>query len=143
MMESHSDNRFEVPKNKVCLKTINFAFSFQPAYYFCRVFGLMPFSFVYNSAGEIQKPRICIFDGLWFVIVICWYLLNAFNIYRILNSLQDPNVPYIITLGYYVFIILGLIYACGNIVMDTLNRFKWFDIWKNFSNFDREVNIQL
>lgn len=61
-------------------KDFNFAYGFRPIYYSSRIFGLMPFTFVYNSKGKIDGSKVELVDILWLIISITINLTMAFMI---------------------------------------------------------------
>lgn len=125
--------------NEVRSNNINFAYSFRPIYFFSRAFGLLPFSLIFDSNGDIQKARVSIFDGLWFKVSVSLYLLMAFICYQNIELLQDQNQSPILVIGDALFLIFGLIYDAVSIVFDMLNRNKLVDILKMLTAFDNEV----
>lgn len=133
-------NHFNTSGIKVQSQELNFAFSFRPIYYFSRVFGLMPFSIVYDSNGDPQVPRVGIFDLLWFVISICIYLPFVYYCYKQLAISNDQSVPILFLLGAYILQMLDLIYGVLIIGIDMYNRFKLVGILKKITAFDKEVD---
>lgn len=110
----------------------NFAYSFRPVYLFLRLFGLMPFSIIYNSNDEIQKCKITKFDGCWFVISLSMYLLMAIFIKVI-------HVPTSFSILGTIFGILGYTYSFSAIVVNMWNRNRFVKILKQITIFDMEV----
>lgn len=85
---------------KVQAERICFSYGFQPIYYFSRVIGLMPYSLVYNSNGEIQEHRIYIRDGLWLATSIFVYSSVILHVFRDMKLPEDSNSTlYIFVLG--------------------------------------------
>lgn len=131
-------NRFRfVAKRR---KKHDFAYSFLPIYYFSRFFGLMPFSFIYDSDGEIQAPRISIFDGAWFVISICIYVSAAFTNFQIISLPKEMVIASALYFGHYILLIQGLLVCAIAIGLDMCNRNKLVTILKTFIAFDKEVS---
>lgn len=121
-------------------KKLNFADSFRPVYYCSRVFGLMPYSIVYDSNGDVQEPKVRALDFLWFVISMCVYTSMAIILYRTINLPQESNTSaYILILGDCVLLIFALIFGAQIIGMDMFNRFRFIDIQKNINTFDKEA----
>ena len=83
-------------KIKPQAKKLNFMDSFRPVYYFSRIFGLLPFSFIYDSNGDVQKTKITKFDGLWFLISMFVYVLMSF-------FLKNDTVPTLFSVMSYTF----------------------------------------
>lgn len=117
----------------------DFAYSYRPMYYFSRCFGLLPFSFVYDSNGEIQAPRIRIFDAVWFVISIVIYVMLAIDSFRVVEIPKDASP--IIFLSNTLLLVLGLSNGAIMIVVNMCVRFKFVAILKTITNFDKEVKV--
>lgn len=138
--DSKIDDPFQiVVENKIrSKKSHNFVYSFLPMYYFARFFGLLPFSFVYNSNGEVEAPRIRIFDAVWFVISVTFYLILAINS---CHGLEIPNdsAP-LVTLSNSLLLTCGLFNGATMIVVNMCIRFRFVAILKTFTNFDKDVS---
>lgn len=120
-------------------KNLNFADSFRPIYYFSRVFGLMPYSIIYDSNGDVQEPKVRTLDVLWFVISMCIYILMAVILYQEMNISNLNTSVYILLLGEFVLLMLTLIFGAQVIGMDMCNRFRIIDILKKINTFDKEA----
>lgn len=119
----------------------NFLQSFKPIYYFSRVFGLMPFSIVCNSSGEIQKHRVNRFDAAWFIVSICVFSLVAFLTYEHLIYVHnDAFILNSIVFFDNIHITMELVFAVLFIGMDMYNRSYIVDMMKLLATFDKEVN---
>lgn len=115
-------------------------YSYQPIYYFSRFFGLLPFSLAHDSNGELQAPKIRIFDGFWFIISILVYLAIT-NVSLLRTDIQKyPQSLPILILGNEFLLVFGLIYGVIMIIENMCSRFKFVRILKTFINFDREVS---
>lgn len=125
--------------NEVCSNNVNFAYSFRPIYFFSRAFGLLPFSLIFDSKGDIERARVSVFDGLWFKVSVSLYLLMAFICYQNIELSQDQKASPILIVGDASFLIFGLIYDAVSIVFDMINRNKLVDILKMLTAFDNEV----
>lgn len=122
-------------------RRLDFVYSFLPIYYFSRFFGLMPFSFIYDSDDEIQAPRISIFDGVWFVITIGIYLVAAFTNFQILTHPKEMALASALYYGHYILLIQGLLVCSVAIGLDIYNRNRLVTILKIFIAFDKEVSV--
>lgn len=130
-----------VPTKKVSnANKPNFSYSIRPMYYFSRAFGLFPFTMIYDTNGDVQGAHVTLFDILWFFISIFLYLLMAFYCYMNMDLPQNPNDSYILNLGDYALLIVGLIYGAIIILLDMFNRFGFIDLVKNITTFDKEVS---
>lgn len=125
---------------------LNFQNIFNVNYYFLRVLGLWPFSFVRDSSGKIQKPQVTKIDLLWFIISTLFYL--SVSTVFLKDSLKfatrferSKYVYNIISSGDYGRIVFSLIFVALLISIDMLNRFKIASILKTFESFDESVSI--
>lgn len=141
-MLSSNSNR-ELVKEKACgqPKDSIYTYSFWPTYLFNRSVGLMPFSIVRSPNGEVLRPKVGMFDIIWFVVAVSWYLLLAFVSYQDLKLPQDPKESFILKLGDHLLLIWGLLHGSLMIIMDMCNRFRLIDIAQKYGTFDKEVNI--
>lgn len=137
MVKSAVNDEKNSVENQAQAQQINFSHSFRPIYYFSRVFGLMPFSITYDSNGEAQCSRIRIFDGIWFVISMLIYSSSVYCI--VLRFEKQSSSTFVVIVG-NTFLLMSIIYGVGAVAMDMYNRFKFFEIVKSFSVFDKQVN---
>lgn len=137
MVKSAVNDEKNSVENQAQVQQINFSHSFRPIYYFSRVFGLMPFSITYDSNGEAQCSRIRIFDGIWFVISMLIYSSSVYCI--VLRFEKQSSSTFVVIVG-NTFLLMSIIYGVGAVAMDMYNRFKFFEIVKSFSVFDKQVN---
>ena len=134
-------NQFQIDTRRGRWKKRDFAYSFLPIYYFSRLFGLMPYSIVYDSIGEIQTPRVRTIDGIWFIISICIYVLAAFTNFQSITSPKEMTmVSDALYFGHYMLLIEGLLVSAVSIGFDMHNRYKLVTILKAFICFDKEVS---
>lgn len=124
--------------NKLC-----FGHAFQPAYFFSRIFGQIPFTITFNSNGDIQEPHIKKRDIIWLIISIFMYSFVSFLIYRTMKYSQDPNMSsYILVFGDFISVIIVIM--CGGVLgmgIDIYNRYKIVDILQRIHQFDKQVNL--
>lgn len=137
--KTHSTGMDQSLQKNIPSKKITFSYSLLPIYYFSRIFGLLPFTIVYDTNGDVHEARITYFDVLWFIISVCLYLLLALFSYKHIQVPEGPNVSQILVLGDCALLIAGLLYGAVIIVFDLYNRFKLIDIMKKFTTFDMEV----
>lgn len=128
----------------VTVQKPNLLHSFRPTYFVSRVFGLMPFSIVSYPNGDIGGPKVGIFDGLWFAISLSFYTCGVYvaSTYQIYNQTVS-NISVVLTIGYTVCFLLGLMLGFISIISDMGNRVKLVNIVKNFAIFDQEVNKKI
>lgn len=129
-------------KNQKHVEHIHFARVFRPIHYFARAFGLMPFSIrLSDTQKEHFKPRISKFDGLWFVISVCFYATmaaHAFNGRTFLpHESSDLNV---IGLGNHLLRSMILVFGIFALFFDMHNRYKLVNILNDFTHFDQEAS---
>lgn len=129
-------------KPKHLLKEHSYTFSFQPIYYITRIFGTTSFSIVYNANGEPQTSKVGIFDGMWFLVMICIHVASAYYfIHELLNLFKEPNEPLLMFISDYILHIVKLVLGALIIVMNMCTRFKLVYILQKLTIFDKEVSI--
>lgn len=127
-------------KQKNSVKKLDFVYVFRPIYCFSRACGMMPFSILYDSKGEVQMPRITKCDGLWLIFSLCLYLSSVYLLYCNAQFSRYQHAPsYILLLGDFVLQMAILIFGILIIWLDMFNRFKLVSILKGFVAFDKEV----
>lgn len=137
---SNAVNQFQMIVKRGRWKKLNFAYSFLPVYYFSRVLGLMPYSFSWDSEGELQAPQVNLVDGIWFLLSICIYVLAAFTNFQTIILPKEMKIESALYFGHYALLIQGLVICAISIGMDMFNRNKLVAILKAFIEFDKEVN---
>lgn len=127
----------------VNLTDFNFAYGFRPIYYFSRVFGLMPYTLIYNPNGTIEGHKIKAIDMLWFIISIAINLIMTLMILESTQYLHEiKSTSFILEGGDHLLLLLGAIFNFIIIGMDMGIRFKLMDIFKNINTFDEEVRVE-
>lgn len=136
------------PKQRTNIsQQLDFPSSFKPNYYFLRALGLWPFSFVRDSDGKIQEPKITKLDLLWFIVSILLYILaSIFNSEN--NQTKDREYMHvkilrIITYGVYLRLTLSLLFVALIIGIDMCNRFKLVKVLKTIVDFDDLVSFSI
>lgn len=137
---SNAVHQFQMVVKRGRWKKLHFTYSFLPIYYFSRILGLIPYSFICDSEGELQAPRINLIDGIWFLLSICIYLLAAFTNYQTIALPKEMKIASALYFGHYALLILGLVISAISIAMDMWNRNKLVAILKAFNEFDKEVS---
>lgn len=126
--------------NTVKVKSNKIAHGFESIYYFSRAVGLWPFTIVYNSKGLIEKTRVRVIDGAWFVVSICLYLTAIFYTYRDVKRASYSNVDSIAFFLHYLTQMMILLFgAIFGSVLNLINRNKLMNILEKFITFDSEV----
>lgn len=122
-------------------RKLNFAYTFRPIYYFCRVFGLMPFKITYHSNGTIHGFKIGAFDILWCIISMSFNLILASLSFKNSPSVVDlKTVSIILVGGDFILQIFSLLFDAIVIGMDLCFCSKLVRILKKINNFDDEVS---
>lgn len=135
------DNRLKSALKMPLLRKFNFVYTFRPIYYFCRVFGLMPFKITYQSNGTIDGFEIGIFDILWCIISISFNLILAFLSLKNSPNIDDlKTVSIILVGGDFILQIFSMIFDGIVIGMDMCFSGKLVRILKKISTFDDEVS---
>lgn len=141
-MEQTSNSRIKVVQKKNCSGMLSFVHSFRPIHYFSRVFGLMPFSIVHDSRGELQKPKVSFSSSLWFVISICIYSFMAYSVFKNMKIAHDSSLTSTILLvGDDLLLASNFIFGAVIVLIDMCNRLKLTNILKDFMVFDEEVGL--
>lgn len=138
-------NHLNRSNNKhVRLKQTMFA-GFRPLFCFSRITGLMPFSIVCNSNGEVQSCKVKVVDVVWFVISICVCILLAiWNSYCLYSNISHHSPAMIVLnatgpiLSILCFTFSALFYA-----INMWNRQKFLGILQNLERFDKEVSFNI
>lgn len=139
-------NKFQVitkpPQNH--RHKLDFAHNFRPIYIVSRVFGLMPFSFMYKINGDIEKSTITKLDILWFLISMCTYSFGTYTLSQLIfprgPSIYASQTSHLVVLSDNIMIMLGLILGFFAVVFDMYNRSKFVEIVKKFIIFDKKVS---
>lgn len=122
------------------LQQLNFEYGFRPIYYFSRAVGLWPFSICHNSTGAVQSARIRRFDGVWFLVSMCFHMLALFYYYRNMVDLEDSNKTILtFSILYSLFQTKALLIGAVGIILDMRNRHKLVNLLGKFIIFDNEV----
>lgn len=132
-------NQFQMVMKRGRWEKLNFTYSFLPVYYFSRALGLLPYSFVCDSGGELQAPQVGLFDGIWFLLSMCIYVLAAFTNYQMIKLPKEMVISSALYFGHYALLIQGLLICAISIAMDMFNRNKFVSVIKTFIEFDKEV----
>lgn len=132
MVQSSASDKNESNENEIQVEPMNFMYSFRPIYYVSWIFGVMPFSIVYDLNGGVLRPKVTRFDGFWFVILVCLYVSSAFLV-------RSPPGTHFTLMLLYILSILGFIYSFSAIIFNMCYRSKFIDILKRITTFDNEV----
>ena len=134
---SNSQNHAQV-EHQIHWKKDSFVYCFRPIYVVSHIFGLMPFSIIFHSNGEVQKSSVSKFDILWFLTSLCLLLLG---IYALLTV--HPSIPksysMIAFLGETGIFVTVLILASLSIILGMCNRHKLINIVKKITMSDKEA----
>lgn len=118
---------------------LSFEYCLRPIYFISRASGLLPFSITRDSNGTVHAPRINIFDFVFFIVSISWYLFLTFNSFRDIQIWPSLNKSHVLTVSNYSLLIMGLTFGALTITMDMSNRNRLVDILKKFIIFDQNV----
>lgn len=127
-------------------RELNFFSCFKVNYYFLRALGLWPFSFVRDSSGKIQKPKVTKIDLLWFIVSILLYV-SASVVYNNTSNVESKYMnniaTYIMHKGEYIRLTLSIFLVTSIIGIDMCNRFKIVNAIKMFIHFDEVVSVSI
>lgn len=119
----------------------NFIYSFRPIYYFNRVYGLMPFTIIYNADGTANRCEIRTFDMFWFIAAVVLNVIFSIMPRKDTHYLQDPKTTSnILTGGDYFLESFAMIFNVILIAMDMFFRLNLVKILKKINTFDEEVH---
>lgn len=131
-------------RSEATSKKLNFAHSFQPIYILSRIFGLMPFTIVFDSNDKIQTARVKVIDLIWFTIAIGIYLCSITHFplagQHIFLYILVPDSTLTLAFGTKSIVIFRRLFNCLSIGMEMCNRFKLIEILKNINTFDEKVS---
>lgn len=112
---------------------LNFMHSFRPVYYISRIFGLMPFTIIYHSNCRLLQSKVTKFDALWLATSVVLYSLSTF-----LVKIYHGSVFLLLLAN--TFAKIGLCYCAVIIVVDMCNRWKYIEIFRKITAFDKEAS---
>lgn len=116
---------------------------FRPLFCFSRITGLMPFSVVCNSNGEVQSCKVKVVDVVWFTISICVCISLAILNYNQIHSSIDHQYQIamiVLNVGISIISLLACTFFVLFYVINMSNRNKFLGSQENFERFDNEVN---
>lgn len=135
------DHRLKPSLKTAYIRKFNFAYTFRPVYYFCRVFGLMPFKITYYSNGTIHGFEIATFDIIWFIMSMAFNLILVY--YMVDNSEHVENLKsmsIILVGGDFILQVFSMIFDIIFIIMDMCISAKLVRILQKINAFDEEVS---
>lgn len=109
---------------------------FQPIYCFSRSAGLWPFTVTYDSNGSIEETRVHLFDIIWFLMSVCFYLTGLFFAFDKVKKVKTSIMLFSIHIP-------SLLFGPVCIVLDMFNRKRLVNILDDFIAFDREVSVDV
>lgn len=125
---------------KIASKKHNFAYSFNPVYYFSRIFGFMPFSIAFDSNGTIRSAQVKVIDILWSLISISFNFFYAIQFAIFFGFEEILNQSFTLANSTKSIIVSRKLCNCLSIGIDMCNRFKLVGILKNVNTVDKKVN---
>lgn len=130
------------PKENVPLLRNHFFNTWRSIYHFPRAFGLMPFSIICGTNGEVCRAQVKLFDLFWFTFSIC---LNLFSSFFGLDKLtfQHGKVEEIDVLRSIIQLndVVQFILPPTIIAISMYNRSCFIDILKELTSYDKEVRV--
>lgn len=138
-----SQNYYDKTKERRARSKETMFTGFQPIFRICRVFGLLPFSIVFNLNAEIESCKVKRVDCVWFAISICVYLpLVIFNYHVLCLNIDkhQRNATFVLIMGNYLLQLFTLISTALFFIVNMYNRDKFVDILKNLEHFDKEAS---
>lgn len=120
---------------------VDFANTFRPIHYCSRLCGLMTFSIVCGSDGEVLNPRVSLLDGVWFGIMLCIHTVMVLLFYRYVCISSTNVVSPSLSVGVNIIILLPEIIGGVVSTLNLCNRFKIVRILNTFKVFDTKVKL--
>lgn len=136
-VESLDHGQSRAHENNASVKEKNFSYSFRPIYYVSRVFGLIPFSLIHDSNGELLMPKVRFLDGFWSIILLCTYILNIISCFHHVNF---EKFVFVLRLGNYLLLIACFVFQILVMGTNMCNRFRFVEILKGITIFDKKVS---
>lgn len=121
-------------------RAFDFVYCIRPVYYFSRICGFMPYTVIHDLNCKIQRPKIRVYDLIWFILSIFCQILSLvfyFETRVILSSFA------ILTESDAIIIAMRTIFNIFAITMDMCHRYKFIEILKKINNFDEDVRHHL
>lgn len=128
----------QIGAENVTKKTLTFYHSIQPVYIISRIFGLLPFTVLYNSNGYMHKAKVRLLDLIWFVFMI---IVNFGLTYKMVTKVQrmiDGDTSILFASGRLI-ILLNFVKVAVASILDMLNRNRLVKMLKDFLKFDKSV----
>lgn len=124
-------------------KSINFAYSFRPVYYFSRISGFAPFTISFDSNGTIQVPTIRVFDIVWLILSIFAQILSPILFVRNEKfSIHHISLAILIRSD-VISIVVRTTFNISAIVFEMCKRYKAVEILKKITDFDEDVSKEM
>lgn len=121
-------------------KKSTFAYGIQPIYWFSRIFGYMPFKFVYDSNGVIRGARIRVIDVLWAIFSIGLHLFAMIHFLLTAGcTTENFEKSIILANGTKALVFLRRIFNCLCLGMELCSCFQLVDIFQRLNSFDEKV----
>lgn len=117
---------------------MNFSYSFQPLYYFSRVFGMQPFTILRTPSGDISGQKISFMDFIWFLISTTVFVALAHYTSRSIPHFWDHSSR-VSLIGDQIVSTGGFLFSIVFICLDLFNRNRFIEILRKFDKFDKEV----
>lgn len=139
----HMSNSFRINTEHAPKHNFDLLHSYRPIYIVLRIFGLMPFSIVFDSNGDIHRPVVRKLDALWFLISMVAFNCFMYFSFKYFNS--EENIKPLSTTS---FVGNACVYGISSticllsLVLDMCFRFKFVNIFKKITIFDKQVNFK-
>lgn len=122
-------------------KMMSFGSVFRPLHYLARIWGLVPFSIATNSNGELQNPKIHLYDGLWLLTTVLLYMSFLNYAWNALNYDRKISIrnTWILILCARLLAVFAFVYGILTTIINMCNRYKLISLVKMCTRFDEEV----
>lgn len=141
MAQSPRKNPFLITTENASKQVSHCSHSFyRPIYIVSRIFGLMPFSIAYHSNGVIYRPVVNKLDALWFLLAMATFISFIYLSFEFFISGEHANLLTAVSfVGTFFVFGFNVIVCLLAINLDMCFRFKFVNIFKKITTFDRKV----
>lgn len=120
-------------------KSVAFRDCITPAYTVSRVFGLFPFTIVYDSNGHVQKAVVYIRDVIWFIGSISLNFVSIYTVVSRLKFLFSMKSPLLVNANNLLMLFVCTL-STISIIFDLINRDRLVKMCRDLSAIDEKVS---
>lgn len=120
----------------------HFVYCFRPIYYFVRLSGKMPFTFIWNANKTVIKAKFYVRDLIWSAISLFQNMSLIYKSIQELTDISQPNTKLlepILGSGGRLILFMTALLGFSAMVLDMCNCFNFIQILNEITHLDREV----